>query len=97
MVDKSYGHSVRAVYQGKVVSPDHAAVNDAIIRNVEVSAQDGIITIKGCAKGDAISIYTINGVIVDQQEADGTSIRIHVATDQMYIVKAAGKVVKILM
>ena len=64
---------------------------------IKVSGYEGIITVDGCAEGEGITIYTTDGAMVAQQTAESASTRITVATGQMYIVKVADKVVKILM
>ena len=64
---------------------------------IKVSGYEGIITVDGCADGELITIYTTDGAIAAQQKAEGESTRISVATGQLYIIKVADKVVKILM
>ena len=64
---------------------------------VKVSGYEGIITIDGCAEGDNITLYTTDGAIVTQKMAEEVTNRIAVDAGQLYIVKVADKVVKILM
>ena len=76
---------------------DGNEVKSARANAIKVSGYEGIITVDGCAEGEGITIYTTDGAMVAQQTAESASTRITVATDQMYIVKVADKVVKILM
>ena len=76
---------------------DGNEVKSARANAIKVSGYEGIITVDGCVEGEGITIYTTDGAMVAQQTAESASTRITVATGQMYIVKVADKVVKILM
>jgi len=59
--------------------------------NVGVSASDGVITVTGTADNAVVEVYNISGMLVYR----GTSNTIAVPSAGVYVVKAAGKTVKV--
>ena len=57
----------------------------------------GTLRVTGAAEGDAISVYTIDGMLVTQESAEESETLLTLPTGQVYIVKVADKVVKIGM
>ena len=64
---------------------------------IKVSGHNGIISISGAAEGTAVTIYTLDGAMVANTTATAETAAIEVTSQQVYIVKVAGKVVKIGM
>ena len=59
--------------------------------NVGVSASNGVITVTGAAANTVVEVYSISGTLV----YSGTSNTVAVPSAGVYIVKAAGKTVKV--
>ena len=72
-------------------------VQDTQAAAIKVRGHEGTIYVDGTQQGDHIAIYTTAGTAVAEIVAEGADTRIPVAEGQLYIVQAAGKVVKIQM
>ncbi len=59
--------------------------------NVAVSASNGVITVTGVADNTVVEVYSISGTLVYR----GTSNTVAVPSAGIYVVKAAGKTVKV--
>jgi hypothetical protein len=64
---------------------------------VKVRGYQDKLFISGTESGDQIAIYTAGGAVVEEVKAEGADSEISVESGQLYIVKVAGKVVKIQM
>ena len=62
---------------------------------VKVRGYQGDLFISGTETGDHIVIDTVEGVALAEVEAEGEEVQLSLPQSQLYIVKAAGKVVKI--
>ncbi len=59
--------------------------------NVSISASNGVITVAGVAGNNAVEVYSASGALVYR----GTSNTVVVPSSGVYVVKAAGKTVKV--
>ena len=66
-------------------------------RDIKVRGHEGIIFIEGTEQSDHIAIYTTNGTVVAETQAESSNTEIAVESGQLYMVQVANKVVKILM
>ena len=89
------------MYEDAVLNISYEKIDDSIENTranaVKVRGHNGIISISGAAEGEAITIYTLDGVMVANATATTEITTIEVPTQQVYIVKVADKVVKIGM
>ncbi len=63
--------------------------------NIKVLVVDGGIKVTGIDKEDVIRVYNIDGSLLQSVRADGPQVEISLHNDQVYIVKAGDKIVKL--
>ena len=65
--------------------------------NVKVMAKNGQIIVTGVMAGERIDVYTIDGKVVCSEVANANIVYLSLLPEQLYIVKAAGKIIKIAL
>ena len=89
------------MYENAVLNISYEKIDDSVestsANAIKVSGHNGIISISGAAEGTAVTIYTLDGAMVANTTATADTAAIEVTTQQVYIIKVAGKVVKIGM
>jgi hypothetical protein len=70
---------------------------NASASRIKVQGHQGTLRVTGATQGEAISVYTTDGVLVTQESAEESETLLTLPTGQVYIVKVADKVVKIGM
>jgi hypothetical protein len=76
---------------------DNTMVENARANAIRVQGHQGTLCITGATEGDAICVYTTDGMLVTQESAEDSETILTLPTGQVYIVKVADKVVKIGM
>jgi len=76
---------------------DGTTIECAHASAIKIQGHQGTLRITGTTQGEAISVYTTDGMLVAQESTEGSETQLTLPTDQVYIVKVADKVVKIGM
>ena len=76
---------------------DDAMVENASASRIKVQGHHGTLRITGATEGEAISVYTMDGMLVAQESAEESETELTLPTGQVYIVTTGDKVVKIAM
>ena len=101
-LDESYTFTTPTLTGSAVlnVAYEQVRVNKVVsVRSdaIKVRGYQDKLFISGTESGDHIAIYTVGGIAVAEVKTEGINTEISVESGQLYIVKVAGKVVKIQM
>ncbi|MDP4277101.1 MAG: leucine-rich repeat protein [Bacteroidota bacterium] len=77
-----------------IMEEDGTPVNEIRTNNISVFTEQNEIIVKGANVGETIFVYTINGTLLKTIKATN-EVRINVPSNQLYLVKTAGKAFKV--
>jgi|GEM_PF-1165682 len=79
-----------------VVFSQISGVKSAVKTNVKVYANDGVVSVMNATIGANISIYNLNGVLLNSKIAISNLEQFNVASDAVYILKVGAETFKII-
>jgi hypothetical protein len=76
---------------------DASAISAPEIDNLKVTGYDGEISVENIDSASSVTVYTVDGKLIDSIPSAIGFARLHVSSDQLYIVKVGNRTFKLAM